>query len=293
MNVLLTGGSGFIGKNIIESYLSKKYNIIAPRHSELNLLNEDDVQSFFLNNSIDVVIHSAAKPGHRNSKDTFHILDFNSRMFFNLVRNSQYFKKLINLGSGAVYDMRFYKPKMKEDYFDTHVPIDEHGYCKYICSKYIEKVDNIIDLRIFGIFGKYEDFAIRFISNMICKSIFDLPLTMKQNKKFDYIYIDDLMPVLEYFILNNSKYSCYNVTPDKSIELFELAKKILNISGKILPIIISKEDMGLEYSGDNKRIKNQISNFSLTNIDISIEKLYIWYLNNKSLIDKNLLLIDK
>ena len=39
-NILITGGSGFIGKNLREQ-LQGKYNIYAPSHSELELLDYD------------------------------------------------------------------------------------------------------------------------------------------------------------------------------------------------------------------------------------------------------------
>ena len=97
------------------------------------------------------------------------------------------------------------QPKMAEEYFGQSIPADEHGFCKYVIGKYIENSTKIIDLRVFGIFGKYEDYAIRFISNAICKAIHDLPITIKQNRKFDYIDIDDLMPILEFFIERSGK----------------------------------------------------------------------------------------
>jgi GDP-L-fucose synthase len=200
---------------------------------------------------------------------------------------------MLVIGSGAIYDMRHYQPKMKEEYFDTHVPIDEHGLCKYVCGKYIQQVDNIIDLRIFGIFGKYENYAIRFISNMICKAIFDLPLTIKQNRKFDYIYIKDLMPILDYFIQNSSTYKEYNITPDNSIELTTLAEKVRMISGKNLPIVLAKDSIGLEYSGNNNRLKNEIRALRLTPTDNAIAELCDWYREHKLSINQELLLIDK
>jgi GDP-L-fucose synthase len=244
MNIFLTGGSGFIGRNILESFLSQKYNIIAPAHKDLELTDEDVIRHFLKENRIDVILHAAAKPGHRNAKEPGKVFYENTRIFFNLARNSDYFQKMLVIGSGAIYDMRHYHPKMKEEYFDTHVPIDEHGLCKYVCGKYIQQVDNIIDLRIFGIFGKYEDYAIRFISNMICKAIFDLPLTMKQNRKFDYIYIEDLMPILDYFIQFRAQHKEYNVTPDESIELYALAEKVRLIAGKDLPIVLAQNGLG-------------------------------------------------
>jgi UDP-glucose 4-epimerase len=293
MKILVTGGSGFIGRNILESYLSEKYDIVAPSHHDLELLNEDHVRNFFRHSNIDVVIHTAAKPGHRNAKEPGKVFYENTRIFFNLARNADYFEKMFILGSGAIYEMRHYMPKMKEDYFDTHVPIDEHGLCRYVCGKYIQSVHKIVDLRVFGIFGKYEDYAIRFISNMICKSIFDLPLTLKQNRRFDYIYVGDLIPVLDYFIQNTAQYKEYNVTPDASIELYALAEKVRKISGKKLPIVVAQEGMGLEYSGDNTRLRKEMKDLVFTPLDEAITYLYGWYTDNKSSIKREVLLVDK
>lgn len=292
-NILLTGGSGFIGKNIKESYLSKKYNIISPSSSDLNLSNENSVDEFFRNHNVDIVIHAAVKPGHRNAKDLSNLFYTNTRMFFNLERHRDKYEKMLILGSGAIYDMRKYRPKMKEKEWIDNIPADEHGYCKYVCEKVIENSRNIYDLRIFGIFGKYEDYSIRFISNAICKALFDLPITIKQDRKFDYLYINDLMPVLEWFIENIPQYHSYNITPSASISLLDLAKIVLNISGKDLPIEIFQEGLGLEYTGDNSRIKSEFPGYIQQNIEESVRELYNWYSINKDTLNKNNLLIDK
>jgi UDP-glucose 4-epimerase len=292
MSIFLTGGSGFIGRNIVES-LSDKYEILSPGHGRLDLTDDVAVRDFFRSNKIDTVIHSATKPGHRNAADPTGLVYANTRMFLNIMRNKDSFGKLIYLGSGAEYDMRHYMPKMKEEYFDTWVPADETGYSKYICAKCVELTKGATELRLFGVFGKYEDYAIRFISNAICKTLFDLPITIKQNRRFDYLFIDDLMPVLEYFMANRGNYSCYNVTPDRSAELAEIALKVRQISGKDVPIIIAQDGMGMEYSGDNGRLKEQMPGLSLTPMDDAIEKLYGWYKENVHLINRSHLLTDK
>lgn len=291
--ILLTGGSGFIGKNILESYLAEKYEIIAPKRAELDLSDEKSIDSFFSSQEFDLIIHAACKPGHRNAKDATNIFFENTRMFFNLIKHSDKFERMINIGSGAIYDTRNYKSKMKEDYFGKNIPQDEHGFCKYVIGKHTEESNNIVDLRVFGIFGKYEDYSIRFISNAICKTIVNLPITIKQNRKFDYIYIDDLMPILEYFIENKPKYNAYNITPDKSIELYEMAEKVKEISGKDLPIIVKKKGLGLEYSGDNSLLKDEINHLSFTEIDKAIKDLYEWYNQNQRIINRESLLFDK
>jgi len=291
--ILLTGGSGFIGKNILGSSLGKKYDIYAPSSRELNLIDQENVDSYFKKDRFDIIIHAAVKPSHRNAKDFSDLLYINTRMFFNLERHNAEYEKMLILGSGAIYDNRKYRPKMKEDEYNYSIPVDEHGYCKYICEKIIEKSGNIFDLRLFGIFGKYEDYAIRFISNAICKTLFDLPITIKQDRKFDYLYIDDLMPVLEWFIENNPEYRSYNITPDKSVSLYELALLVKRISGKDIPVLIAKEGMGSEYSGDNSRLKKEFKDIKFLSLEKSIADLYYWYINNINNLDMNLLLIDK
>jgi len=291
--VLLTGGSGFIGKNILESQLAEKYYLFAPTRNELNLTDDKSVKDYFSDKNFDAVIHAACKPGHRNAKDISNIFLQNSKMFFNLLQNQDRFEKLINIGSGAIYDTRNPLSKIPETFAGKNIPQDEHGFCKYVEGKIIEKSSNIVDLRVFGIFGKYEDYAIRFISNALCKAAFDLPITIKQNRKFDYIYVKDLMPILDYFIENNTEFNAYNITPDNSITLVELAEKVLRITGKNLPVIIAQKGMGPEYSGDNFRLKNEISSLSYTPIDEAITELYAWYNQNREKINKEFLLFDK
>jgi GDP-L-fucose synthase len=292
--ILLTGGSGFIGRNIKESYLSEKYQILAPSSKELNTADTSAVDAFFGQNKIDIVIHAAVKPSHRNAKNLSDVFYTNTRMFFNLERHKQEYEKMLVLGSGAIYDNRNYRPKMKEEEWTDFIPVDDHGYCKYICEKVIEHSSNIYDLRIFGIFGKYEDYAIRFISNAICKALFDLPITIKQNRKFDYLYVNDLMPILDWFIENEPKSTSYNITPNSSISLYELACIVKEVSAKPeLSIQIAEEGLGLEYSGDNSGLKNELKDLKLTPIRNAIPELYDWYRGNKGLIDRNLLLVDK
>jgi GDP-L-fucose synthase len=292
--ILLTGASGFIGRNIKESFLSGKYEILTPSGKELNVADDASVDDFFRKNKIDVVIHGAGKPGHRNAKDPTNIFLTNTKMFFNLEKHKQEYDRMLVLGSGAIYDMRNYRPKMREENFGDFIPADEHGFCKYVCGRTIAHSLNIYDLRIFSIFGKYEDYAIRFISNAICKALFDLPITIKQNRYFDFLDVNDLMPILEWFIEHKPRHHAYNITPDNAITLYDVACMVKAVSGKNhLPVKVALEGMALEYSGTNERLRLEIPSLTLTPLRESIEKLYIWYFENLHLIDRNLLLFDK
>ncbi|MBI5554902.1 MAG: NAD(P)-dependent oxidoreductase [Elusimicrobia bacterium] len=289
--VLITGGSGFIGKNLIEQ-LQPKFNVLAPRHKELELLSQDSVQTYFKKNKIDVVIHSATAPAHRKIKKPKNIAYKNLRIFFNLARNSQYYSKMIFIGSGAEYGSQTDIADVKESDFDRLVPGDEHGFSKYVCSKYIEQVNNIVNLRLFGIFGKYEDYQMRFISNAICKAIFDLPITLNQNRKFSYLFIDNLGPIVEYFIKHQWKHKAYNVVPAEKTELLALAEQVKKISRKNLEIKVKNPGVGKEYTGRNGLLVAEIRNINFTPLEQAVKQLYIWYEGHKETIDKELLLVD-
>lgn len=289
--IFLTGRRGFIGRNLLE-FLETKYEVLAPSHQELELLDREAVTNYLSNNKIDVVIHCAGIPCHRKIKDQKDIAYRNIRMFFNIVRNTNYFSKMIFLGSGAEYDLRYDISKVKEDDFDNHIPADELGFSKYVCSKYIEKTDNIINLRPFGIFGKYEDYQIRFISNAICKAIYDLPITIKQNRFFSYLYIDDLCSIVEYFINYEARYKIYNVVPNETVDLLSIAKKVKELSKKNLEIIVHTPGLGKEYTADNSCLLSEIGDFSFIPLEEAVKKLYKWYEENKNIINRELLVYD-
>ncbi len=293
IRVMITGRTGFMGRNLVEQ-LRPVHDVLAPTHQELDLLDETAIRHFFERHQVDVVVHAAVAPGHRNAKDPTNLVFKNTRMFFNLVRNTHRFGKLIHLSSGGVYDLRHCVPKAREDFFDQHVPSDESGFSKYLCSKYVERANgNIVELRPFGVFGKYEDYEIRFISNAMCKTLFDLPITIKQNRRFDYVYVDDLVRIVNWFITHEGKHKSYNVTPEAAIELAELARMVLEISGKRLEIVVAKAGMGPEYSGDNSRLRAELSTVEFTPLREAVRKLYGWYCENIHLVRKEALLADK
>lgn len=291
--ILLTGGNGFIGKNIQESYLSQKYEITAPRSFELDLTDTDAVDAYFSAHQFDVVLHAAAKPGHRNAKDPSNLFYTNVRMFENLVRNKSRFGKLIHFGSGAVYDASADNRRVKENQIGLRMGKDEHSFCTYVVHKQIEYLDHFVDLNIFGIFGKYEDWQIRFISNAICKTLFGLPITLRQNRRFSYLYVNDLMPVLEYFIENTARYKSYNVVPDEETELLSAAQTVAEVSGTQSGIQVAKEGYGLNYSGDNARLREEIPSLRFTPFTQAVRELYRWYADNKTMLNKEFLLRDK
>jgi GDP-L-fucose synthase len=291
-SVFITGGSGFIGRNLIEA-LGDDYDILAPSHAELELLDEEAVAAYLGRHDIDVVVHCAVRPGHRAARDPSGQLERNLRMFAALARCRERYRRLIFLSSGAVYDERHYGPRVSETAFGRHVPIDDHGFSKFLCATYAATRPDIVELRPFGVFGRYEDYTIRFISNAICRTLFDLPVTLRQNRRFDYVVVNDLVGVIERFFTCEVRYDAYNVSAPRTWELLELARLVVGLSGKDLPIVVANEGLGVEYSGDSRRLREELPEFAFTPLQESVSRLYDWYALRRESIDRGSLLVDK
>lgn len=288
MNILITAGGGYIARNLFEQ-LSARYTIYAPNSKELNLLETEKVYELLRAKKFDVVVHTATyDPAPRHStKDPAKVLENNLKMFFNIARCNKHFGKMIYFGSGAEFGRENWKAMMNEEYFDNHVPSDQYGLSKYVMTRHAMTSDNIYNLRIFSVFGKYEDWRYRFISRACCRALFDLPIHVMQNARYDQMFIDDLVSVVQWFCENTPHRHVYNICSGKGYEFSMLAEIVARISGKQTTVSIDNKIVTREYGGDNSMLLAEMKDFRFTPIDEAIKNLYNWYAINLSTIDKN------
>ena len=270
-NILLTGSGGFIGTHVKE-FLSNKFNLLTPRSFQLNLLDRNAVKNYANDNKIDFVIHSASC-GVRISPDATieEVAKPNIEMFKNLADLNL---PMITFGSGAEYDKSRPIHKIKEENFGESIPQDPYGYSKYLISKEIEKRENILNLRIFGIYGLYEDKS-RVTSCIVNDNLAHRPILLNQNVVFDFIWIEDFCKIVEFFIENPTNEKFVNVTPTESIEIVELAKIANRFSDFKSKIIIKKEGLNKEYTGDNTKLCNLMPELKFTSYEDGMKKFYL------------------
>ena len=105
MKILITGGNGFIAKNLFEQ-LNDKYSITSVNHQELDLFDSSNVSDYLKRGKFNIIVHTStydAAPKH-STKDQTKVLENNLRMFFNLLTKIYY----------AVYGSDFKRPVSKQ-----------------------------------------------------------------------------------------------------------------------------------------------------------------------------------
>ena len=285
MKILLTGGSGFVGRNVREFLERKEYDVYAPSSRELNCIDETTVKEHLLSNHYDMVLHFAVYgDGVDKSKDGAKALEYNLRMFHNFARYSEHYGRMIYTGSGAEYDKRYPIHMVREEDLVNHsIPTDQYGLMKYTVNQTIEQSENIYNLRLFGIFGKYEYWKTKYISNLCCKSLKGLPLTMRRNCYFDYLWIEDFCHMLEAFMkLDKPQYHVYNAVRGEKIDLYTLAEMVNAVADVKQPIIVCREGYANEYTANNDRILKELPGIRFTDMKDAVRELYGWYRQHDS-----------
>lgn len=276
-NVLVTGSTGFIGRNLVER-LSSAHILYTPTHAELDLLDWNAVKNYLNDNQIDSVVHCASSGVERLVEHQSGVVEKNLRMFFNLVTNSSLYGKLINLGSGAEYDKSLDMQRVKEEDFGRSVPSMEYDFSKFVMGQYVQSSGkNIKHLRLFNVFGKGEDYSQRFISRVICRNLLGLPIEINQNAFFDYFYVNDAVDIINHFIENDSSEMIYNIGIGKPIDLLSLAEIINEIVDEKSEIIVKKEGLNNEYTGNVSRLMKEIGDFKFTPLRMAIGELHQYY----------------
>ena len=71
LKIFIAGHNGMVGSSLVRFLKNQNVEIITKSKTELDLLNQNDVQNFFKNNKIDQVYLAAAKVGGIVANNTF------------------------------------------------------------------------------------------------------------------------------------------------------------------------------------------------------------------------------
>ncbi len=272
MNVLVTGGCGFIGNHLVKSLIDKGFSVTIFDNFSNSLENS---KSSFLKNSVkviegditnieqienatknqNIVVHLAAKisvlESTKNPLETFRInVEGTKNVLSSCNKNNV--KKVIVASSAAVYgEIDSSKEKLTEN--SKTAPISPYGESKLEMEKVIKDFCNQYNinysiLRIFNIYGpnqsdEYAGVITKFldkITNNNEPEIFGDGLQTR-----DFVAIHDVIDAIHNSISVN-KNGIYNIASGKAVSIKELAELMISIYKKNLQIKYShakKEDI--------------------------------------------------
>lgn len=227
MKILITGGQGYIARNLKPLFEEAGYEVLAPSRTELDLLNFEMLDRYFQQNSVDAIIHTAARGGRRTKKDTYDdVLAPNLKMFENLLDLTWFtFIPTFILGSGAEFDRRDRIINASEDAIFRSWPLDPYGLSKnLIARRAIVDTEKMFVLRIFATFN-YDEDTTRFIKSGILNVKRGLSIEVHQNRYMDFFYLDDIFNVIHYLLHHSGPRNINLVYPEKQ-SLIDIANKI-------------------------------------------------------------------
>jgi len=267
MKILITGGNGNLA-NIIKRNLFTDFDITSINRDNFDILQLNELEKYFSDKQFDVLIHTAIKGGRRTKKENGEIVYQNLLMFENLLKFYYKFKLIINFDSGAIYNRSTDINNRKEEELIT-IPNDYYGFSKYLIYKRSLEYENIINFRIFNIFHVNEEND-RFIKSCFLSKKNQTKLQIFQDKYFDFIYEDDFIKIIKYYINNY-----FNLNLPKTINLSYMNKyKLSTIANMIINndelIEIVDNNCQFNYCGDGKLL-NDI-NIQLDGLEESLKK---------------------
>jgi nucleoside-diphosphate-sugar epimerase len=251
IKVAVLGSDGFLGKFVTKQLRTIPNFTVLPLHRrELDFLNENSVFSWLAKNTPDCIVNCASVGGNENldSQDSSIIRD-NVNIVLNFYNHKSYFKRFINIGSGAEYDKTTDINNVTEQEVFERFPKDSYGYSKNIISRFLHPCPFFYTLRLFGCFDHTER-PFRLFSRYVAYPGIEI-----EDKKFDYISAYDFFRILLVYLKDEGSVlpSTLNCVYEEKLYLSE----ILRMFELGEPNVVSHSSLSYTASGD--RLKKFLS----------------------------------
>lgn len=312
MNILLLGGFGFIGTNILKyaETLNSDYRMIVfdrfPNHLDNirfkcvdkvyagDFSDEYLLNKIFTENQIDVVLHSLSASVPSSSVDNIFDLKFNvipTISLLNVMKNHNV-KNIVFISSGgAVYGDNIVKGDgHSED--DVLFPKSAYGVSKLVIEKYLYLYSTLYDFKVLitrlsNPYGPYHYSQKQGVINIALEKAMrgeKLEIWGDGNGKKDYIFITDFCIIL-YALINGASYQ-YEVLNIGSGDLLSVNEIVGNIKNKLVSTFeweyrqVNNLDVS-SFKLDLSKLHSILGEFTFTSFDEGLNLTYDWYRNKR------------
>ena len=302
-NIFITGGTGFVGKWLVESFVfaNERLNLSAralllTRHPDRVRVNDaavqilkGDIRSFaYPDGEFGFVIHAATEQGHAPTnfeldiEGTKHVLEF---------ARTHGTRRFLFTSSGAVYG--------KQPSGLTHIPEDYPGApsttelnsaygnakraSEFLCSLYAQQFGfSALLARLFAFAGPYLPLDLNFaIGNFIRDVLVGGPIRIAGDGTpyRSYLYAADLAVWLWTLLLRGESGRPYNVGSDCDLTIADLARAVAENTVPTTQVEIARQPAGeppSRYVPCIDRARAELGLTPLIPLDESIRRMYKW-----------------
>lgn len=316
MNILVTGAAGFIGSHVCEHYLNQGFGVIGidnfdPFYSknikkenlklfinnpqfkfyEADVRDKEFLDKLFSENTVDYVIHLAAKAGVRPSIDSIEeYYDVNVNGTISLLQSMKKnnVTKLIFASSSSIYGNNKKVPFSESDIVDN--PISPYAATKKSAEllshvyAHLYKFD-ITCLRFFTVYGPRQrpDLAIYKFTRLINEGS-PIPFYGDGSTSRDYTFIADIVGGIDCALKNLKGYNIYNLGESNIIKLktlVQILEKQLGKKAVINQLPLPGGDVNTTFA-DISKARNEIGYKPVQSFDAGINEFVKWYNSTNS-----------
>lgn len=229
-NVLVTGSNGQLGSEIRELSSNYEYNFFFTSRDELDICNENSVESFVKSNSIDAIINCAAYTAVDRAEEEVAIATkVNHHALKSLAKISQNNAvKLVHISTDYVFDGKNYRPYIETDITN---PQSVYGQTKLDGEKEILEINpaNSIIIRTSWV---YSSFGNNFVKTMLRLAderdelgvIFDQVGTPTYARDLAKTILDILLNI------NNRDVEIFNYSNEGVLSWYDFSKEIMKMA---------------------------------------------------------------
>jgi len=309
-NVVVTGGSGFIGTHYVKALIEKGANVKTHTHisplqiqdKRVEVIPNIDLTSLEdclkLTKGADYVVHSGGAIAHSSTVPTdIQISLQNIMVLGNVLDASQQngVKKLLDLNSSTGYPDKRYP--ITEDEFWDEEPFHKYfgyGWMRRYREKLMEHVAKFSDMEIAltrgtAIYGPHDNFNTKtcHVVPALIKRVLDNenPFIVWGTSDVvrDFLYVKDVVKASLLVLEKGESMRPYNVGSGTAITIGDIVEAVLKATGKS-PEVIWDETKPTTIPfrmASTERIENELGFKADYTFEDGIKETVEWYNNNK------------
>jgi CDP-glucose 4,6-dehydratase len=309
-NILITGGSGFLGKPLVLKLINLKHNVfllerknkkkikfLSKKPKKIifgNFTNKNLIAKIIKKNKINVVFHLGAITQVLDSlKKPYKTYLTNIMGTINLLENIRAInKKIIFIYSSsdkAYGEVRNRKEYKEGNSLDPTYPYDvSKSSSDLICQSYSKTYSIKVGvIRSGNIYGPGDFNLKRLIPEVILSTIENKNFIIRSDGKStrDYVFVEDVVDaylrLFNYLKKSKDKLKIYNVSSRFNYSALEIANMIIKKMDKVKlkPVILNNSKQELNFQRLNySKIQRELKWRPKTNFETGIKKTIEWYL---------------